>query len=174
MGHSLGGQALAFVDHERLDRAVTVAAGTGYWRLNPPAVRWRAPVFWRGIAPIATGFAGYYPGQRLGILGDLPTAVVRQWGRWCMHRDYLGVDVPDAAERFAQVRTPMSVLSFTDDELLSQASIADFHDRLIHADQIRHRYTSAQLDVARMGHHGFFKPRHHELWDELVLPYLAA
>ncbi len=174
VGHSLGGQAVPFVDHERLARVVTVAAGTGYWRLNAPAVRWRAPLLWRGIAPIATKLAGYYPGRRLRILGDLPGGAMRQWGQWCMHRDYLALDVPDAAARFAAVTTPMNVLSFTDDELLSEASITDLHARFVNADQVRQRYTPAQLEVATMGHHGFFKPRHHELWDELVLPYLAA
>ena len=174
VGHSLGGQALAFVDHGRLDRVVTVAAGTGYWRFNTPGVRWRAPLFWRGIAPVATRVAGYYPGRRLGILGDLPGEAIRQWGRWCMHRDYLALDVPDADDKFAAVTTPMTVLSFTDDELLSEASIADLHDRFLNADQIRQRYNPAQLEVLRMGHHGFFRTQHRELWDELVLPYLPS
>jgi predicted alpha/beta hydrolase len=173
VGHSLGGQALPFVRHDRLDRIVTVASGTGYWRLNQPAIRWRAPLLWRGIAPVASRLAGYYPGRRLRILDDLPAGVMRQWGRWCMHEDYLGVDVPRAAERFAEVTAPMSVLSFTDDELMSAASIADLHDRYVNADQVRQRYSPAQLEVPRMGHHGFFRARHQDLWDELVLPYLA-
>ena len=63
VGHSLGGQAVPFVDHSRLDRIVTVASGTGYWRLNPPAIRWRAPLLWLGIAPVASRVAGYYPGR---------------------------------------------------------------------------------------------------------------
>ena len=174
VGHSLGGQSLPFLDHSLLDRVVTVASGTGYWRFNAAGLRWRAPLLWCGIAPVATRIAGYYPGRRLRILGDVPAPAMRQWGRWCMHREYVAVDVPDAAERFAAVTTPMSVLSFTDDELLSEASIADLHDRFTHADQVRQRYSPAQLGVARMGHHGFFRPRHEELWDELVLPYLAS
>ena len=173
VGHSLGGQAVPFVDHSRLARIVTVASGTGYWRLNAPAVRWRAPLLWRGIAPVASRAAGYYPGRRLGILHDLPTGVMRQWGRWCMHEEYLGVDVPNAADRFASVTTPMTSLSFTDDELMTSASIADLHDRFVNADQIHQRYSPAQLEVERMGHHGFFRARHQDLWDELVLPYLA-
>jgi predicted alpha/beta hydrolase len=172
VGHSLGGQAVPFVDHSRLARIVTVASGTGYWRLNAPAVRWRAPLLWRGIAPVASWVAGYYPGRRLGVLHDLPSGVMRQWGRWCMHAEYLGVDVPDAAERFASVTTPMTSLSFTDDELMSAASIADLHDRFVNADQVHQRYTPAQLEVERMGHHGFFRARHQDLWDELVLPSL--
>ena len=165
VGHSLGGQAVPFVDHSRLARIVTVASGTGYWRLNAPAVRWRAPLLWRGIAPVASRAAGYYPGRRLGILHDLPTGVMRQWGRWCMHEEYLGVDVPNAADRFASVTTPMTSLSFTDDELMTSASIADLHDRFVNADQIHQRYSPAQLEVERMGHHGFFRARHQDLWD---------
>jgi predicted alpha/beta hydrolase len=67
----------------------------------------------------------------------------------------------------------MTVLSFTDDELMSDASIADLHDRFVNADQVRQRYSPTQLEVPRMGHHGFFRARHQDLWDELVLPYLA-
>jgi predicted alpha/beta hydrolase len=81
--------------------------------------------------------------------------------------------VPHADERFAEVTTPMTVLSFTDDALMSEASIADLHDRFRNADQVRQRYSPAQLEVDRMGHHGFFRARHQDLWDELVLPYLA-
>ena len=173
VGHSLGGQALPFVRHDRLDRIVNVASGTGYWRLNPPAIKWGAPLLWRGIAPVASRVAGYYPGRRLGVLDNIPAGVMRQWGRWCMHEDYLGVDVPHAQERFDEVTTPITVLSFTDDELMSEASIADLHDRYRNADQIRQRYSPAQLEVDRMGHHGFFRARHQDLWDELVLPYLA-
>jgi predicted alpha/beta hydrolase len=172
VGHSLGGQAIPFVDHSRLDRIVNVASGTGYWRLNPPAIRWRAPLLWRGIAPVASRVAGYYPGRRLGVLDNVPAGVMRQWGRWCMHADYLGVDVPHADERFAEVTTRMTVLSFTDDALMSRASIADLHDRYRNADQVRQRYSPAQLEVERMGHHGFFRARHQDLWDELVLPFL--
>jgi predicted alpha/beta hydrolase len=174
VGHSLGGQAVPFVDHSRLARIVTVASGTGYWRLNAPAVRWRAPLLWRGIAPVASRIAGYYPGRRLGVLHDLPAGVMRQWGRWCMHEEYLGVDVPHAAERFASVTTPMTSLSFTDDELMSAASISDLHDRFVNAAQVHQRYTPAQLEVERMGHHGFFRARHQDLWDELVLPHLGG
>ena len=174
VGHSLGGQAVPFVDHSRVDRIVTVASGTGYWRLNAPAIRWRAPLLWLGIAPLATRVAGYYPGRSLRILDNVPAGVMRQWGRWCLHADYLGVDVPNAAERFASVTTPMTVLSFTDDELMSRASIADLHDRFVNADQVHQRYSPAQLEVPKMGHHGFFRARHQDLWDELVLPFMGG
>ena len=57
---------------------------------------------------------------------------------------------------------------------MSAAATADLHDRFVNADQVRQRYSPAQLEVDRMGHHGFFRSRHAGLWDELVLPYLAG
>ena len=98
---------------------------------------------------------------------------MRQWGRWCMHPDAMGADVPNVAERFASVTSPITSITFTDDQLLSQANFADLHDRFVNADQVRQRYSPAQLEVDRMGHHGFFRARHQDLWDELVLPFLA-
>ncbi len=123
LGHSLGGQVLLFARHDLVARVLLVAAGSGYWRHNVGTVRLVAPLLWRVIVPLSTRLAGYYPGRRLRMVGDLPTGVVRQWGRWCLSEDYLAVDVPDAAARYAEVTVPISTLHFTDDELLSEASM---------------------------------------------------
>ena len=90
--------------------------------------------------------------------------------RWVM----IGATRPPVERRCSPVTTPMTALSFTDDELMGDESIADLHDRFVNADQIHQRYSPAQLEVDRMGHHGFFRARHQDLWDELVLPYLAS
>jgi predicted alpha/beta hydrolase len=173
VGHSLGTQMLPFVDHASLTRVVSVASGTGWVGHLPGSMRWTAPVLMRSVAPLAMRAAGYYPGRSLRIMDDIPSGVMRQWSRWCLDPAYLGVDIPDAESRFAEVKTPMTVLSFTDDELMSLAATNDLHDRFVNADQVRQRYTPAQLEVEAMGHHGFFRARHAGLWDELVLPYLA-
>ena len=173
VGHSLGTQMLPFVDHSQLSRVVSVASGTGWVGHLPGRMRWTAPLLMRTVAPGAARVAGYYPGRSLRILGDMPAGVMRQWSRWCLDPAYLGVDVPDADDLFARVKTPMTVVSFSDDELMSAAATADLHDRFVNADQVRQRYTPAQLEVDQMGHHGFFRSRHAGLWDELVLPYLA-
>ena len=82
VGHSLGGQMIPFVDHTRLASIVTVTAGDGYWRRNESGVRLLAPLMWRVIAPLAMRAAGYYPGRRLRLLGDVPSGAMRQWSRW--------------------------------------------------------------------------------------------
>jgi len=173
LGHSLGGQVLAFADHRKAARAVSVASGSGYWRHNTPSARRRAPLLWKGIAPAAIAVAGYFPGRRLRILGDLPRNVMRQWGRWCMHPDYLLGELPGMRERFAAVDIPMASLSFTDDELMSATSISTLDALYTAVDTTRMRYTPQQLGVDRVGHFGFFRHNQVDLWDELILPHLA-
>lgn len=173
LGHSLGGQVLAFADHIKADRAITVAAGTGYWKHNTPSARRKAPLLWKVIAPTAIAVTGYFPGKRMRILGDLPPNVMRQWARWCMDPDYLFGELPEMRERFAAVDLPMTSLSFTDDELMSATSISTLDALYSAVDEVRMRYTPQQLGVDRMGHFGFFRHNQVDLWDELVLPHVA-
>ncbi|KAA1427937.1 alpha/beta hydrolase family protein [Nocardioides antri] len=174
IGHSLGGQMVPFVDHTRLASVITVSAGDGYWRRNQPGVRWIAPFLWRVVAPLAIRVAGYYPGDRLNMVGDLPAGAMRQWGRWCLHPEYLQADHPEAPELFAEVKAPMMSLSFTDDELMSADSIRHLHDWYSNAALVRQRFSPDQLDGRRLGHHGFFRSANADLWEELLEPWLAS
>ena len=174
IGHSLGGQILALSDHAKLDRALTVASGNGYWRYNTPRVRWATPLLWSAIAPATMNLFGYYAGSKIKILGDVPSGVMRQWSRWCRHPNYLEADHPDRAQRFAAVRVPILALSFTDDELLAQESVDSLHRWFTGAAVDRRHLSPAELGVDRMRHHGFFRRHHARLWDELVLPFLRA
>jgi predicted alpha/beta hydrolase len=174
IGHSLGGQIVPFVDHARLTAIVAVAAGDGYWRRNAPGLRWKVPLLWWVTAPIAMAVTGYFPGRRLGLGGDLPAGVLKQWSRWCRHSEYLKADHPDAAELFDAVKAPLMSLSFTDDEVLSSESVSYLNGLYSNSEQVHQRFSPAQLEVERMGHHGFFRSQHHALWDELVLPWVAT
>ena len=174
VGHSLGGQLLPFARHDLLDRALMIAAGSGYWRYNHPSLRWRAPLFLRVVGPLAMRVAGYYPGRRLGLLGDAPSPAMRQWSRWCLSPDYYGVDVPDLAERVAELDVPIAALSFTDDELLSARSHLALEGLYAAAPVEPHRLSPADLGVERIGHHGFFRAAMRPAWDAVVLPHLAT
>ncbi len=174
IGHSLGGQVLPFVRHDLLDHAVLIAAGSGYWRLIVRRVRWLGPLLWRVIAPVSIRVAGYYPGSRIGLLGDLPGPVMRQWARWCFSPAYFAVDVPGMGARLAEVNVPLTSVSFTDDELLSAESITALNELFSDAEQNRERYSPADLRVDRIGHHGFFRPRHRASWERVVRPRIAT
>ncbi len=173
LGHSLGGQALPFVRHDLVDRALLVASGSGYWRDSPPAVRYRAPFFFRVVVPLAIRASGYYPGRRLGLLGDVPPNVMRQWARWCLRRGYFA-DVADLDKRVAELELPITSLSFTDDELLGAASHRALEELYAAAPVEAHRLSPADLGVERIGHHGFFRAGMEPAWERVVLPHLAV
>lgn len=126
------------------------------------------------IAPLAMRVSGYYPGRRLGLLGDAPSPAMRQWSRWCMNPDYFGVDVPDLDSRLAELDLPIAAVSFTDDELLSARSHLALEELYAAAPVEAHRLAPSDLGLERIGHHGFFRAPMRPSWDAVVLPHLAT
>ena len=176
IGHSLGGQIVPFTpNHGRAARIVTVAAGSGYWKRNSPALRRRVWLLWFGVAPVATRLAGYFPGRRLGMVGDLPRGVLEQWRSWCLDERYaVGVGGEPVQALFDAVTTPIASISFDDDEMMSEWSIRSLHGFYRSADVALHRFSPADLGRERVGHFGFFRRELEPFWRARVLGELAA
>ena len=174
IGHSFGGQVLPFVRHDLLDRAILVATGNGHYHHNPAWLRRRAPLLWRGVVPLTTTLAGYFPGRRLGILGDLPAGVARQWGRWCMHPDYWGADVRDIDARHALITHPVTLVSASDDPLVTPTGPAALAHALTGAAVTRIELVPDQLGVSAIGHHGLFRPELSHAWETVFAPLLPG
>jgi predicted alpha/beta hydrolase len=173
VGHSLGGQILPFVDHGRLARAVTIATGSGYWRENTPALRRVSWLLWFVAVPLALPLFGYFPGRRLGMVGDLPRGVMAQWRRWCLDPDYLvGVVGPEARAAFAAVEVPITALSFEDDEYMSWRNTESLH-AFYAGTSVRHLRPGRE-EAGPVGHFGFFRAGREALWRRLLLPELAT
>jgi predicted alpha/beta hydrolase len=177
IGHSVGAQILPLVEgHERLTRIITVAAGSGYWRENSPQIRRQAWLLWHGLAPLLTAVAGYFPGDRIGAVGDLPAGVIRQWRRWCLHPEYLvGVEGEPMRRAFAAVQTPLTSLSFTDDEMMSARNTESLHGFYSGAAKQMRRIAPAEVGADRIGHFGFFRNAFAPtLWSNYLLPELSV
>ncbi len=174
IGHSLGGQVLAFIDHSLLDRAIVVASGHGYWRHNPPGLRRWVRLFWHLVVPVSVGVLGYYPGRRLRFLSDLPAGVMWQWRRWCLHPGYWAADVPDILERHAAVQAPVTAIHLADDEILVERGTRAMLDQLVAAPTELITLAPADLGAAHVGHHGFFLARYAQTWRGTVVPRIAA
>jgi len=151
---------------ERIRAAMTVAAGSGYWRDYVPALRRVAPLLWYAIVPAVLPLFGYFPGRRLGLIGDVPFGVMRQWRAWCLDPDYLfGVEDPAWRVNYARLAQPILSLSFTDDEYLSERNIESLHAFYSGAAREMRRLAPSDVGVNRIGHFGFFRRRHAEsLW----------
>ena len=176
VGHSLGGQILPFVpNRERVAKAVTVATGSGYWRENAAPLKPRAWLLWHVLAPVALAAFGYFPGARLGMVGDLPHGVMAQWRRWCLHPEYAVGDGEEVRARYAAVRTPITSLSFTDDEFMSARNTESIHAFYAGAPRRMKRLAPADVGVPRIGHFGFFRPNFEAaLWRPHLLPELLS
>ncbi|RZU00512.1 alpha/beta fold hydrolase [Rivibacter subsaxonicus] len=170
LGHSLGAQILGLVPgRERISRVVTVGAGSGYWRENAPGLRRYVWWLWFVIVPLALPLAGYFPGRRLRKVGDLPRGVMAQWRRWCLSPDYLMSEPgTDWRERYARIRNPILVLSFTDDEFMSERNTESLHGFYAGAPKTMRRIAPDDIGEKRIGHFGFFRSRFSDsLWPQV-------
>ena len=175
IGHSLGGQILPFVPNRaRIAKAVTVATGSGYWVENSRPLRWRAWFLWYVLAPLSVRAFGYFPGARLGLVGDLPRDVMVQWRRWCLHPEYAVGDGEAVRALYAAVRTPITSLSFTDDEFMSARNTESILGFYANAPRTMKRFAPADAGVRRIGHFGFFRSAFEQaLWRPHLRPELA-
>jgi predicted alpha/beta hydrolase len=159
IGHSLGAQLPGLLtQRHRVAGLVSVASGSGYWRDNAPALRRSVLYLWYVLVPIATLLFGYFPGRRLGKVGDLPRGVMLQWRRWCLNpRYHVGAEGARVRDRFASVRFPLVALSMTDDEMMTERGTRVLVDCYANAPRRIERIAPADLQVPRIGHFGFFR-----------------
>ena len=169
LGHSLGGQLLGVLpDVARVKAALTVTAGSGYYKHND-RMPLRVRVLWFAAIPALTPIFGYFPGKPLRVVGDLPGGVAWQWRRWCLHPEYLLAEGERYRDAFARVRIPIRGYSFEDDPLITRPAIDQLHGFYRAAAVERRHVAPAELGVPAIGHFGFFSERSREtLWKEAV------
>ena len=157
LGHSLGGQLLGVLPgNARVAAAITVTAGSGFYRLND-RIPIQARFFWFAAIPLLTPLFGYFPGKPLRMVGDLPANVAWQWRRWCLHPDYLLVE-PGARAAYERVAAPILAYSFEDDPMITRGAVDALHAAYRNARVERRHVTPADLGVKRIGHFGFYAP----------------
>ncbi len=173
LGHSLGGQTVPLLPSaHRVAGLINVAVGSGAARHNQPQVRRRAPLLWHLLTPLLCPLFGYFPGSRIGIMGDIPRRAMYQWRRWCLHPDYLLSSEPGAREAYARARYPVLGLTFSDDELLLESGSRMMHEAYAGA-QVDYRVlTPEQFGLSRIGHFGFFKANQEKILWPLVTEWL--
>jgi predicted alpha/beta hydrolase len=173
LGHSLGGQVAPLLPSARhVAGLVNIAVASGAIRFNQPRIRPVLPLLWRVLAPLLCRVFGYFPGRRLGIIGDVPRRAMLQWRSWCLAPDYLLSAEPGARTAYAAARYPVLGLAFTDDELLLEAGSRHLHDGYTAAEVDYRAIHPRQVGLERIGHFGFFKARHEQALWSLVSDWL--
>ena len=171
IGHSLGAQLPGMLRNRgQIDGLLSVAAGSGYWRDNAPPLKRIVLYFWHVLVPLATAVCGYFPGRRIGKVGDLPRGVILQWRRWCLDpRYHVGAEGGAVRAQFEQVRFPVVALSITDDELMTERGTRVLVDCYANAPRRVERIAPADVSAKRIGHFGFFRDQFQSsLWARSV------
>jgi predicted alpha/beta hydrolase len=158
LGHSLGAQLPGLFERpERVDGLFSLGAGIGYWRENAPALRRRVLFLWYFVAPLATLLCGYFPGRRLGMVGDLPAGVIRQWRRWCLHPRYVVSEGQEVERLYAAVPYPIRAWSFSDDEMMALEATRSLLALYASAPHALEVIRPSEVGLPRIGHLGFFR-----------------
>lgn len=165
VGHSLGAQLPAITASSgKIAGMVAVAGGGGYWRGLSPRARPFMLAMLNVAAPVSIPIAGYFPGAKLGMIGDLPGGVMRQWRRWCLDPEYLVGAEPGAREAYARARFPILSLAIADDWMMPERNIESLHVHFGTRSREARRITRA-IAGGPVGHTGFFRRRYREtLW----------
>jgi predicted alpha/beta hydrolase len=171
VGHSLGAQLPGLLRNpDRVSGLLSVAAGSGYWRHNAPPLKRIVLYFWHVLVPVVTTVWGYFPGKRIGKVGDLPRGVILQWRRWCLHPRYVvGAEGEAVRQQFEQVRFPVVALSITDDEMMTERGTHVLIEGYANAPRRVERVAPSEANAMRIGHFGFFREQFQSsLWARSV------
>lgn len=175
IGHSLGGHVLGFMeDTSVIDRAITVGAGIGTWWYNAKPSRRGAWLLWYLVVPLTVPFFGYFPGDKLNIMCNLPKGVILQWRRWCLKERYAVEHEGEwLRQNFAEAKMPITSVVFTDDDMMSPKSVDMLHAEFTSAPQKRITVSPEDIGQKRIGHIGWHKKRYQTLWESFFLPELV-
>lgn len=175
IGHSVGAHLLGMMpDTREITRAITVAGGTGTWWYNAAPTKRIVWFLWYFLVPATVPLLGYFPGNRLGVLCDLPRGVVMQWRRWCLKEDYaIEYEGDWLRDRFNSVRLPITAIQFSDDEMMSPTSVDKLHGAFGSAEITRLEVTPADIGETRIGHIGWHRRKFFRLWEKVFKQLLT-
>jgi predicted alpha/beta hydrolase len=170
VGHSFGGHAFGLLpNHQMVKGFYTFGTGAGWHGWMPRSEQIRVLTMWHVIAPVLTRVKGYMAWSKLGMGEDLPMGVYTNWKKWCRHPRYFfeDPDMPDLAERFAKVTTPIIATNAIDDLWAPPAS-RDAFMAGYSAAPYEARTIETSNGLGNIGHMGYFRPSSQVLWDEAL------
>jgi predicted alpha/beta hydrolase len=169
VGHSIGGQLFGLMQAERIDRAMLLAAQSGYHGHWPWPQRARMLWLWYVLVPGLSHALGYLPiGRLTGSGEDVPKHVALDWTRWGRSEDYLFADTELARGNcFDSFSGPLRSYAITDDELAPVNSVSWLCDRFQSARRELRQLRPADIGVRKIGHFAPFRPAFREtLWEQ--------
>jgi predicted alpha/beta hydrolase len=177
VGHSIGGQLLAFCEnHQRLGAVALIASQRGWWRIWRGWRRYGVLLFFGLYIPLCLRLFGRVPLSFAG-LDDLERGIAEDYARWGMAEHYLWPSGESRSARFSECTFPLLALSFEDDTCYApkQAVQVLLHDYYVSAPTLWCHVEHSRLNLRGLGHSGFFDPgRCPQGWWEEVSAWLRT
>lgn len=169
-GHSIGGFLPGLAEgFHRCSGLLTIGAQYAYWRDYAWGSRVGMVLKWHVAMPLLTLLLGYFPGQRLGWLEDLPAGVAFEWAfrRARMEDNHPPRARADIVRRLAAFDGPLLAVAASDDPYGTPAAINRALSYYSKARRSLVTVTPRDLGCDRIGHFDLFHDRHrHSLWPE--------
>ncbi|MBN1207785.1 MAG: alpha/beta fold hydrolase [Myxococcaceae bacterium] len=177
VGHSIGGQLLAFSEnHHRLGAVVLVAAQRGWWRHWRGWRRYGVLLFFGLYIPLCLKLFGRVPLSFVG-LDDLARGMAEDYSRWGLAEHYLWPSGESQSARFSECTFPLLALSFEDDTCYAPKRAVQvlLHDYYVSAPALWCHVEHTRLKLRGLGHSGFFDPgRCPQGWWEEISAWLRT
>lgn len=158
--HSIGGQLIAFNQNIKLaDVIITVASQSGYWKLFDGFHKLKMLLFWNLLIPTTTPLFGYFPARKLKLFENLPKHVTYQWRNWGNKKDYFLSQAKQEDLHIESITCNVLVLSFPKDEFAPKQTVDWLANNFTNAKVDRRHLIPEELNIANIGHFGFFRER---------------
>jgi predicted alpha/beta hydrolase len=173
VGHSFGGHAFGLLpNHHKVKCIYIFGTGAGWHGYMPKTEAVKIKVLWELVLPILAQWKGYIPMSLIGMGEDLPYGVYQQWKRWCKFPHYFFDDpqVPEIAEQFTKVTTPIIAANALDDLWAMPKSRNAFMQGYKNAD-VQLIDIPLTKSLPKIGHMGYFRSDSKMLWDNVVTAF---
>lgn len=158
VGHSLGGQIPALTRHYQDFAGIySVASQSGYWRLWDGYGKARMWVLSHILLPLLPVFWGYFPSPLVGMGQEIPSAAARTWAKGIRSRKYMRDLYPH--HHFDDLRIPVHLVSFSDDDYAPKKAVDDFATFFGNAQVTRQEIAPKDIGQTSIGHFGYFRQK---------------
>lgn len=159
VGHSVGGHVLMMAPNAaKIERAVTVASQSGFWRLYRGFEKYRVFAFVKAIMPLLTRIFGYFPGKHVVFGTDLAPGVLYEWSKWCTSPGYFFDDASMTSLANAHdLIAPVLMIGLADDPWATPRAIDAIVPGFTDAKVTRREIDPASVGARGIGHMGFFR-----------------
>jgi len=166
-GHSIGGEMIGLAPASQyINRIVLVSSSLSCAKLWPVKHKIKITVL-KIFVRLLNRIFGYFPGKSLGIFGNLPKGVIREWADWCNNPNGLFDSFPD--NNYRKLNVPILVYTFSDDWHCPPLAVKELLNHFANASITWHHMKPKELGMKKIGHIDFFYVTMKSiLWESLL------